>query len=121
MVSRCSNPNDSAYINYGARGITVCKRWLKFENFFADMGEPNGLTLERKKNNLGYSKSNCKWATMKEQGNNRRSCVMLVYEGKTMNITQWAEHLGVPRMLLYDRNRAGWSADRILTTPKRGG
>jgi hypothetical protein len=74
MVQRCTNPNDRRrWENYGGRGITVCERWLKFENFLADMGErPKGLTLDRKNNDKGYSKANCRWATRSEQMRNRR-------------------------------------------------
>lgn len=73
MIQRCNNPNDSAYKFYGDRGITVCDRWLKFENFFKDMGKrPKGLTLERKNNNLGYFKNNCCWETRKNQSRNTR-------------------------------------------------
>lgn len=120
MKQRCANPKHRAYHRYGGRGIKVCKRWEKFENFLADMGEPPiGLTLERRHNDKGYTKSNCFWATPKQQGN-RNSCVKLTHAGKTMNITQWAIHLGVPRGVLYDRVRAGWDTKRILTEPKRG-
>ena len=74
MRKRCNNKNDPAFINYGGRGITVCKRWDDFNLFKKDIGErPNKkLTLERVNNNSGYSPSNCKWATRSEQNLNKR-------------------------------------------------
>jgi hypothetical protein len=74
MRYRCQNPKDRAYKWYGARGIKVCERWEKFENFLADMGKrPPGLSLERVDNNKGYEPSNCIWATWTQQMRNRRS------------------------------------------------
>jgi len=120
MLDRCLNPNSHAYADYGGRGITVDDEWHEFANFHADMGDPPpGLTLDRKDNNLGYCKANCRWTTRAEQNNNKRNNVRLVHLGETRTVTQWAEHLGVPRQLIYDRLKAGWSAQRALTDLKR--
>ena len=74
MIDRCNNPDHLSYKNYGGRGITVCDRWLKFENFFEDLGErPDNLTLERKDNELGYFKENCCWETRTKQQRNQRT------------------------------------------------
>lgn len=74
MLARCENPNDLAYKNYGARGISVCERWRSLANFAQDMGEkPSAAhTLERINNDGNYEPGNCKWATKIEQNNNQR-------------------------------------------------
>jgi hypothetical protein len=74
MKNRCLNPKQDNYPRYGGAGVTICEPWLTFANFLADMGEkPPGKTLDRIKNELGYSKENCRWATPLEQGRNRRN------------------------------------------------
>lgn len=74
MKARCDNPNNPYYKNYGGRGITVCDRWNKFENFYDDMcPRPEGMTLERIDNDKGYGPDNCKWVTLFEQQCNKRT------------------------------------------------
>jgi hypothetical protein len=118
MLSRCTNPNAKDYPRYGGRGITVCDRWRVFENFLADMGpRPDGLTLERENGARGYEPGNCKWATPTAQARNRSSNVLVTHGGHTATVAEWAERTGLERKTLEYRLRAGWPAERALSTP----
>jgi len=118
MKTRCSNSNAINYHNYGGRGISYPPRWKIFINFYNDIIEnyKEGLTLERKDNNLNYSKENCMWVTPKEQNLNMRTNVLLCYKGETQTITEWSQELKIKRRLLYNliTYHKDWSDKQII-------
>jgi hypothetical protein len=116
MKTRCFNPNNHAYHNYGARGITLDDRWLTFNNFLADMGRKPSpeLTLERVDNAGNYAPGNCVWATYTDQCNNTRHNVFFEFAGHRLTLPQWARKLGVPLGTLRTRLNRGWSVERTL-------
>lgn len=122
MKERCYNPEKKAYPRYGGRGIKVCDRWLKLENFIADnehLALP-GLTLDRRDNDKDYSPENCRWVTPLAQANNRSNCVYLEFRGRTQTVAEWARELGMFEKTLRKRVLdSGWSAEKALTTPVR--
>jgi hypothetical protein len=116
MLTRCRNANTHAWHRYGGRGITVCERWLSFENFYADMGQrPPGATLDRIDNDGPYSPDNCRWVSRKQQAQNTARVRMLEYDGKCMTLTAWAKHLGISQATLSGRLKRGWPLERALT------
>lgn len=121
MITRCYNPNVKDYHNYGGRGITVCARWRdSFANFLEDMGErPEGYTLDRIDNDGSYSPENCRWASLLQQGNNKRSNRFLLYNGKNLTMQQWSTLTGINKVTISRRIRSGWSIERTLTEPAR--
>jgi hypothetical protein len=84
------------------------------------MGErPKGLTLDRIDNNKGYSKENCRWATLAEQQRNRTDSTILEYKGKRKHIIEWAKELGTTTIVLRARLRRGWTVERTINTKVR--
>jgi AraC-like DNA-binding protein len=119
MIGRCTRPNHKDYKDYGARGITICDRWLVFENFYLDMAPIHapGMTIDRRDNNLGYSPDNCRWVSNKVQQRNKRNNRLFTYKGETLCIGEWAERFGMSRTVLHDRLKAGMSIEQALETP----
>lgn len=121
MRSRCKNPNASKYKLYGGKGIKVCKEWdenfVSFYNWAINNKWEKGLSIERLDSNKNYEPNNCIWADYKIQNNNTIQNHKLTFNGKTMNINQWAEYLNISKKMLSERIRRGWNIERALTTP----
>lgn len=123
MLDRCTNTKHKYFKDYGGRGITVCGNWLKFENFYADMGDvTKGLKLERVDNNLGYIKENCVWVDSIAQANNRRSSVRWEYRGENLDVTALAilaKPIGISVSTLIKRLYVfNWSAEDAVNMPR---
>ncbi len=102
MKQRCLNPKNNNYHRYGGREITICERWLKFENFLADMGmRPEGLTLDRINNDGNYESSNCRWATMRTQSGNRRDNKIIDIDNQEICATEATRRLNIGESSLH--------------------
>lgn len=122
LKARCYNPKSPCFARYGGRGIGVCRQWRNdFAKFLADMGpRPSSQhTIDRINNRGNYTPSNCRWATWKEQQNNKSNTRRVKFNGKKLTLSEWADELGVAKGTLYQRRRSGWSVKRVLTAPIR--
>lgn len=118
MIQRCTNPKTVAYHQYGGRGIKVCKQWLRFSAFIADMAaRPEGTTLDRINPDGNYEKKNCRWATRQTQQRNRRDCRKYVLNGESLTLQEWSERTGISFHALRGRLRLGWTAEDALSIP----
>lgn len=122
MVNRCSNENNPNYHSYGGRGIKVCDEWLSFPEFYKwalESGYDKSLTIDRIDNDDGYYPENCRWATVDQQANNKRSNKFITYNGETHTIAEWAKILGVKYKALHSRLSLGWTVERAFTQEYR--
>lgn len=122
IKKRCYNENQAYYNDYGGRGISMCESWRGSFESFRDWSLENGysddLSIDRINFNGNYEPSNCRWATVKEQANNRRSNRFLTYNGKTQTMAQWADELGLEYKEIAARlNYLGWTVEEALSTP----
>lgn len=103
MLARCRIESATGFDRYGAVGIIVCDRWHEFENFYADMGDPPvDCSIDRIDSKKNYEPGNCRWATTQVQNENRKSVRWIEFDGKRMNVTQWARYLGINKATLLE-------------------
>lgn len=130
MIGRCYNQNDAAYEAYGGRGITVCDRWrfgvggkTGLAIFIKEMGpRPSSRhSLDREDNDGNYDQSNCRWATKKQQARNRRSNHLVDCDGQAVALSEFCERKGLRFQIINQRIGRGWSLDRAISQPPRGG
>lgn len=120
MKGRCKNKNNPAYKNYGGRGITVCEEWLDFSNFYEwsmSNGYGDNLSIDRIDNDGNYEPDNCRWITLQEQQNNKRTNKFIRYKGEVKTPSEWAHLYGVNAKMVCQRVALGWDIERALTEP----
>lgn len=124
MRDRCYLKTHEAYASYGGRGITVCDEWLgkggfyRFKDWALAHGYDDSLTLDRIDANAGYNPDNCRFATYKEQANNKRNNVYLTIDGVTKTFAQWCELYNIAYSTArYRMKTLGWTAKEALTIP----
>lgn len=119
IKGRCFNKNNCAYKNYGARGITICDEWLNNYPAFEKWANANGynetLTIDRIDVNGNYCPNNCRWATKREQQNNRRNCHYITYKGETKTIAEWARTLHISHKRIEGRISRGWPIEKVFS------
>ena len=121
MIRRCYEPLFINFEDYGGRGITVCDTWrASLSQFITDMGQPPSEThsIDRIDVNGNYEPSNCRWATPKEQGRNKRNNVIITHDGVTQCASAWAEQIGVCHSTIQARYKSGWPIDKRC--PRKG-
>lgn len=116
VKNRCLRKSYKQYNDYGGRGIKIVDRWMDFEAFYADMGDPpsDDHSIERRDNDGNYEPGNCYWATRTQQGANKRTSHLIEYDGRTQTITQWSRELGIPPTTISNRLRRGWPVNDAM-------
>lgn len=122
MLDRCYNPRNGSFKNYGARGIRVCDRWHRFEDFLSDMGprpSPKHSVDRFPDMDGSYEPGNCRWATSKQQRRNTRANVFVEVDGTRYALSDFAETLGLTAVIVRKRLARGWSLNEALSLPAK--
>lgn len=120
MRSRCCDKNHKHFGDYGGRGIHICEEWsdyIHFRNWALNNGYSEDLTIDRINVNGNYCPENCRWVTMKEQQNNKRTNRYISMNGETHTIAEWSEITGIKKTTLRERLNSGWSVEKSLNAP----
>lgn len=120
MKNRCLNENAEKFDRYGGRGISICKEWLEFENFYKwaiDNGYNAELTIDRIDNDGDYNPENCKWSTPIEQARNTSATVKVERNGVLKSLREWCEIEGVGFSMVYKRVCRGWDIEDAINIP----
>ena len=122
IKDRCYNPKNKSYKNYGGRGIYMADVWLNDRDSFIkwclENGCDFGLAIDRIDNEGAYSPENCRWVTLKENNQNRRSSKFYTIGDTTLNLQQWCDKFNTPRSMVNARLNRGWNIEEALSTPK---
>lgn len=124
MYHRCYNKIDESYINYGGRGINICDEWLNdyfsFRNWAINNGYSDELSIDRIDVNGNYEPNNCRWATDKEQGNNKRTNKMIEYNGEIKTLSEWCDILNLDYFRTKARfNTCNMTPEQAFELPKQ--
>ena len=123
MKERCYDKSDKRYEDWGGRGIIICQEWLddreKFVEWALNAGYELGLTIDRIDNDGNYCPENCRWVSISENNQNRRSSRYYTLYGKTQNLQQWCNEYNLSRSMVNKRLEMGWDFEKAITTPKK--
>lgn len=119
MRQRCSNPKRANYHNYGGKGVKVCSEWdsdfIHFYTWAMENGYSESLSIDRIDSDGDYEPSNCRWASYKEQNNNRYSNKFIEFAGQRHTIAEWGDITGIKAATIWARLNKGWSIERALS------
>lgn len=121
MIARCKYASQQNYKYYGGRGISVCDRWLVFENFLEDMGDrpSSDHSIDRINSDGNYEPTNCRWATRTMQSTNKTNTRMATKDGVTKPCAEWDREYGLYPGTVGRRISFGWSEEKAIVTPSR--